>query len=252
MVPAFGPPAAPKGCRLDSACPYSYLIHMRGSEHDRLERNYRAGMRSLARHDAQTALRQLRAAVDACPPDCPAVLARYLYWLAIPLLRLGKSELAVKSLVSAQKLEPRGPARRLYRHMVNDYGMVSTGCGDKDDFRAFFSIQLRRYLGSRPGGRFRTEAERDAVARIIADAWLGFTGTGILAEKSCSDKLELFHAFEIPFPFRFLDKAKVLPGNFRRGTLQKPDARCSCGSGLPYRQCCGRTQSAFGAGTGLF
>ena len=86
---------------------------MRGNEHDKLERNYRAGMRSLARHDAQAALRHLRAAVDACPPGRHAALARYLYWLSIPLLRLGKSELAVKSLVSAQKLEPRGAARRL-------------------------------------------------------------------------------------------------------------------------------------------
>lgn len=225
---------------------------MRGDDYKRLERNFRAGLRSLARHDSQAALRSLRSAVDACPPGSHAALARYLYWLSIPLLRLGKSELAVKSLVSAQKLEPRGSARRLYRHMVNGYGMVSTGCADKDDFRAFFSIQLRRYLGSRPGGRFRTEAERDAVARIIADSWLRLTGAGALVEKSCSDKLELFQAFEIPFPFRFLDKAKVLPGNFRKGTLQKPDARCSCGSGLPYRQCCGRTQSAFGAESGSF
>ncbi len=225
---------------------------MHGDEYDRLERNFRAGIRSLARHDTQAALRFLRSAVDACPPGRHAALARYLYWLSIPLLRLGKSELAVKSLVSAQKLEPRGPARRLYRHMVNEYGMVSTGCADKDDFRAFFSIQLRRYLGSRPGGRFRTEAERDAVARIIADAWIGLAGSDSLSEKSCSDKLEFFRAIEIPFPFRFLDKAKVLPGNFRRGTLQKPDARCSCGSGLPYRQCCGRTQSAFGTGSASF
>lgn len=220
---------------------------MRGEEYDRQERDFRTGMRALARHDAQAALRLLRAAVDVCPPGRHAALARYLYWLSIPLLRLGKSELAVKSLVSAQKLEPRGPARRLYRHMVNGYGMVSTGCTDKDDFRAFFSIQLRRYLGSRPGGRFRTEAERDAVARIIADAWVGLTGSDTLAEKSCSDKLDLFRAYEIPFPFRFLDRAKVLPGNFRRGTPQTSDARCSCGSGLPYRQCCGRTHSAFGS-----
>ncbi|NLJ45230.1 MAG: SEC-C domain-containing protein [Treponema sp.] len=225
---------------------------MRGKNKDTLERSYRAGMRSLARHDSQSALRLFRAAVDGCPPDSHAALARYLYWLAIPLFRLGRSELAVKSLVSAQKLKPRGAARRLYRHMVNGYGMVSTGCMDKDDFRAFFSIQLRRYLSSRPGGRFRTEAERDAVARIIADAWLRLVGAESLSGRSCSDKLELFQAFEIPFPFRFLDRAKVLPGNFRRRSLQRPDDRCSCGSGLPYRQCCGRTQPSFGMESGSF
>ena len=225
---------------------------MRGDENDRQERNFRAGLRALARHDAQAALRFFRTAVDSCSPVRHAALSRYLYWLSIPLIRLGRSELAAKSLVSAQKLEPRGPARRLYRNLVNEYGMVSTGCPDKDDFRAFFSIQLRRYLGSRPGGRFRTEAEQDAVARIIADSWVGLKGSDPLAEKSCSDKLELFRSCDITFPFRFLDRAKILEGNFRRGTAQRPDDRCSCGSGLAHRQCCGRTRSVFQAGHGSF
>lgn len=209
-------------------------------------------MRSLARHDDMTALRLLRAAVDSCPADRREPLARYLYWLSIPLLRLGRSELAVKSLASAQKLTPRGLARNLYRRIVNGYGMVSTGCADTDDFRAFFSIQLRRYFSSRPGGRFRTEAERDAVARLIADAWVGLKKSSTIPQSSCSDKLEVFRSVEIVFPFGFLSKERVLPGNFRRKTAQKPDERCSCGSGLPYRQCCGRTLSPFEAGHGSF
>ncbi|HSV56303.1 MAG TPA: hypothetical protein VLH39_04245 [Magnetospirillaceae bacterium] len=223
---------------------------MRGTGKIRLECYFRSGMRSLVRHDAQAALRSFQKAVDACPAWRSRTLARYLYWLSIPLLRLGRSELAAKSLASTQKLEPRGPARRLYRHMVNGYGMVSTGCDDRDDFRAFFSIQIRRYLGSRPGGRFRTEAERDAVARIVEDTWSGLKTSGVLANLTCPGKLELFRNLDISFPMQFIERGRALAGDFRRGCPCKLDGRCICGSGLPYMQCCGRTQSVFGAGVG--
>jgi len=219
---------------------------------DEQARKFRAGLRALSRHDTQTALRLFRDAVDTCPPSRHEALAQYLYWLSIPLLRLGRSELAVKSLASAQKLKPRGHTRRLYAHMVNDYGMVATGCEEKDDFRAFFSIQLCRYLNSRPGEKFRNETERDAVAHIIADAWVGLKNTRSLSDRSCSDKLDLFRSFEIAFPFSFMTKGRVLEANFRRGIVQKADDKCSCGSGLPYRRCCGRTLSAFEAGHGSF
>jgi len=219
---------------------------------DRSERNFRAGLRALSRHDAQGAMRFFRAAVDTCAPSQHEKLARNLYWLSIPLLRLGRSELAVKSLASAQKLEPRGFSRKLYEHMVNGYGMVSTGCCEKDDFRAFFSIQLRRYLGFRPDGRFHTEVERDAVACIISDAWLDLRKSISLADKSCSDKLNVFRSFDVAFPFGFSARGRILEGNFRIGTVLNPEDRCPCGSGLPYRQCCGRTVSPLEAEYGSF
>ncbi len=216
------------------------------------ERKFRAGLRALSRHDPQTALRLFREAADSCSADRHGALARYLYWLAVPLLRLGRSELAVKSLASAQKLQPRGYARTLYGHMINGYGMVSTGCRENDDFRAFFSIQLRRYLGSRPGARFHGDAERDAVSRIIADAWIGFRKGHPLSERSCSEKLKLFRSHEIVFPLGFVDRGRILEANFRRGEAQTADGKCPCGSGLPYRQCCGRTVSPQEALNGSF
>lgn len=225
---------------------------MREKRMDASSRSFRAGKRALSRHDAQAAMRFFRAAADSCAPDRHEELALYLYWLAIPLLRLGRSELAVKSLASAQKLKPRGFPRKLYEHMVNDYGMVSTGCEEKDDFRAFFSIQLRRYLGSRPGGRFHTEVERDAVACIISDAWLGLRRSVTLADKPCSDKLSIFRSIDVAFPFGFSVRGRVLAVNFRAGTALDPEDRCPCGSGLPYRQCCGRTVSPLEAEYGSF
>lgn len=225
---------------------------MRRNHIDNRAEKFRAGIRALSRHDAQAALRLFRIVVDSCPASEHKALARYLYWLSISLLRLGRSELAVKSLGSAQRLAPRGTARKLYGNMINDYGMVRTGCEEKDDFRAFFAIQIRRYIGMRPGGKFSGEAERDAVVCIITDAWLGLKKTEQLSKKTCSDKLDLFRSYTIHFPFQFMTTGRVLEANFRRGSIQKEDDRCSCGSGLPYRQCCGRTRSAFEVEHGSF
>ena len=53
------------------------------------------------------------------------MLSRNLYWLAIALLRLDRSEIALRSLASAQKLRPRSLARLAYVNRVNDYGWVN-------------------------------------------------------------------------------------------------------------------------------
>ena len=218
------------------------------------------GQRDLARHRPDRALEPLRSAVDECPAVEKRELARRLYWLAVALLRLDRTELAIKSLASAQKLRPRGLARAAYVHRVNSYGMPRRATPELDDFWAFFSIQTCRYLGSRPGRRFAAAAEKDLVTRMIAGAWVDLRRSGKIDGSSLEERLKLFNTASISFPTpvglgspgRRTASSPIAsagscadpgPVDFRRGRRVKAEDRCPCGSGLPYCQCCGRTKS---------
>jgi hypothetical protein len=216
-------------------------------------------MRELAQHRADRALAPLRAAVADCSPCFKGLLATRLYWLAVALLRLDRSELALKSLASAQKLRPRGMARSFYERRANDYGMLRRAMPELDDFYAFYSIQTCRYLAKRPGGRFAATPEKDLVTKLVAAAWVELRKSGVLESASLETRLRYFNECRIEFPTPFGVTAPPIPArqddtggaascpdpirvDFRRGRAVKAGDRCPCGSGLPYCRCCGRTQ----------
>jgi len=207
---------------------------------------YSLGKRALSAHDAVTALRLLRTAVDGCSADRRAVLERRLYWLSIALRRLGKDGLAVKALSSAQRLSPRGQARDAYKHFANEYGMPRASCSEHDDYRAFCSIQVRRYLERVPDRRFSHQAEIDTVLTTIADAWLRLRNASAYRHDTCDDKLNTYREVVIDFPALRtgvgINPCRTIAADFFQGRAIRPDDRCACGSGLPYRMCCGRTR----------
>jgi hypothetical protein len=210
------------------------------------EREFLRGRRDLARHRPDLALRSFRAAVDACPAAQAQQLSTYLYWLAIALLRLDQPELALKSLASAQKLRPRGIARRTYLHRSNEYGMYKRASLELDDFYAFYSVQVCYYLGRKRDGRFDTNAEKDVITRLVGDAWRQLSRSGKLSGLSAARKLEVFKSRSLDFPLFGLERksgVRVIAASFRTGSVLRPDDRCPCGSGLPYMRCCGRGSS---------
>jgi hypothetical protein len=193
-------------------------------------------------------VRSLRRATDACPAEHPGELSRDLYWLALALLRLDRQEIALKSLASAQKLRPRGYARRAYLLRANVYGMPRRSSPALDDFYAFYSIQACIYLNRRRAGNFESSAEKEAVTRLVGDAWHRLSRSGRLEGLRPVDKLELFRSLKLSFPAFGLGQAyesstrpREIPADFRRGGRIRGDDRCCCGSGLPYMQCCGRS-----------
>ena len=203
-------------------------------------------MRNLSHHRPDLAVRNFRNSTEACPASRSAALSTRLYWLTVALFRLDQGDLAVKSLASAQKLRPRGLARAVYRRWINGYGMPRRASAELDDCYAFYSIHVGAYLGHKERPRFDSMAEKDAVMRIVLDAWLSLSKSGCLAGRSTCEKLQLFKEWRIPFPTFGLGLAareQVLAVNFRSGGRLDGDERCSCGSGLPYRLCCGRTAS---------
>ncbi len=213
---------------------------------DEGEREFRAGLRALGGHRPDLAVRSLRAAASSCPASSPAELERRLYWLAIALLRLDRPELALKSLASAQKLRPRGQARAAYLARANDYGMPRRGRPEVDDFYAFYSVQAEAYFARKGRARFDDSPEKDAVVRLIGDAWLGLSRSGKLRGLDSSAKLRIFRELRVDFPSFAFKRGMACPVSrcdFRAKRKLSGEERCPCGSGLPYRQCCGRTAS---------
>lgn len=193
------------------------------------------------------ALRSFRSAVDGTAPG-DSRLTAYLYWFSVSLIRLDRMELAARSLASAQKLSRRGFSRKMYARIVNGYGMARTGCVEHDDFRAFTSIQVGKYLGSRNKREFSSSAEREAIVRVLVGGWRSLSESGALEGLSCADRIEAFQSYHVRFPDVVLPmESSVIRADFRLGRRVTADDRCPCGSGLPYRMCCGRTITPFEA-----
>lgn len=207
---------------------------------------FREGLRFLSRHRPDLAVRSFRASAAACPASRSAELSMRLYWLTVALFRLDQSDLAIKSLASAQKLRPRGFARAIYRRRVNEYGMPRRASAELDDFYAFYSIQIGVYLGRKDKPRFDSVGEKDVVLRIVLDSWLSLSRSGRLEPMTAGEKLKIFKEWKVSFPafgMSVNDCQKVVQADFRAQRVLLGDERCTCGSGLPYRQCCGRTAS---------
>ena len=64
----------------------------------------------------------------------------------------------------------------------------------------FFSIQMARYLGSRPSGRFSGLPEYDAVMDMIKDAWIELRASGILNSLSPHGRESVYYTTIICFP----------------------------------------------------
>lgn len=212
---------------------------------------FSAAKRALRNHDPALALPLMRDAVAACPVSLHQELARRLYWLSMVLFKLGRDGPAVKALASAQKLDRRGYGRAMYNRKVNGYGMPRASCMEHDDYKAFFTIQVRRYLSGVPGRRFASQEELEEILKLIAAAWVSLGKSRAQPDGSCADKLDAFREVQIDFPAlreRLVlsrARARTLAANFRTGEQVFADSRCPCGSGLDYSRCCGRVRMPF-------
>lgn len=209
----------------------------------------RQGLRELVTHRPDKAIVTFRRAVDAIPPACSDELSRALYWLSVALMRLDKKDLAIRSLASAQKLRRRGHARRAYLRSINEYGMPKQPTEELDDFYAFMNLQMAAYLTRKVRTRFESFNERDIVFRLLINTWKTIGTKGLLANKTCGEKLLFFKKLrpDVPNFGIAIESTNILRPNFSTGRmtagLQSLDSRCICGSGLSYLQCCGRIVS---------
>lgn len=209
----------------------------------------RRGVRELARHNPEGALKRFETALNSCPVEEHDDLERIFYYLAFALLRLGRPNGAVRSFRAATRLRKHpGHSAKMLRRFVNDYGMVRQESCELDDWRAFYSIHLERYLRSKRTRRVTSDAESDMIRDLIHDYWKRIATEGLLAGRSAQEKLRLFRSVNIIFPFYVmhtdLPDDKIIPVDFLSKSRLGGADRCRCGSGIPFMMCCGRTHGA--------
>jgi hypothetical protein len=208
-------------------------------------RHYDRGLGSLARHRPAEAVKALQTALEACPPSKSHDLYQICLFLGVALQRVGFPQSAIKSWMSCQRLNKRGPTRKMLSRYTNCYGMERQESSEADDWQAFSSLQTVRYLLGKNKRTFSTEAEHDMIKDLIKDSWNDLRRKEDLRNLSGCEKLGAFRAVRIVFPTVVLAEphldGPVITVNFQTKQRVGLNDRCSCGSGMPFMLCCGRT-----------
>ncbi len=218
--------------------------------------SFNRGKRFLAAHQNEQALKAFRDAVSACPVTQRRNLARVLYYLGITLHKIGMSNCALKSWCSAQQLVKVGLGCRSLKRYANAYGMARQRTQTLDDWKAFYAVQLYRYLSLKRSRRIGTDAERDMIWDLIRDAWGELSSTVGLDSMNADEKMAVFNDVRIVYPtFTVSDQKRMasaeIPVDFARKRRLYRDDTCFCGSGLPYKLCCGRIPGEDELGSGV-
>ena len=167
-----------------------------------------------------------------------------MFYLGVTLNKLGMASCALKSWSVAHKLDRHSYSGKFLRRFANAYGMAKQESEELDDWKAFYSVQLARYLSMKKSKRLGTDAEKDMIWELILDGWRELHNSMDLLSLDSEDKLKLFRAFKIVFPVFALpedDEPRPIAVDFSRQKRVGLDDHCFCGSGLPYKLCCGRT-----------
>jgi hypothetical protein len=199
------------------------------------------GLLELARHRPRVALGHLEHALRGCPERRSADLARIFFYLGITLTKLGLAGPAIRSWMSSQRLAKRGLGRRMLNRYANEYGMVRRSCPGQDDWHAFYSVHVGRYLRSRPGHAFQSPVERALVGELIEARWDRLRHKHDLRNMSTAEKCAVFRGVSIDLPaFVVAHEQATIAVNFPEKRRVSGGERCGCGSGRPYASCCGR------------
>lgn len=209
----------------------------------------------LSRHKPCAALKNFYEALKTCPVSNSRSLSRLLFYLGITLKRLGYLNPALKSWLASQKLKRCKYSLKMIKRFINEYGMARQSCSEKDDWEAFYSIQMKKYLSGKKIKCFKTSAEKDMIKDLISDHFRVLKTNKILENKTATEKNNLFNRVKIVFPFLYLKENKQDPlihVDFLHNKRVDLTDRCPCGSGLSYMVCCGRTPGKMELLNGLF
>ena len=143
----------------------------------------------------------------------------------------------------ATKLYKNGYSARLVARFANCYGMAKQSSAEIDDWKAYFSVQLSRYLKTKRSRKIGTDAERDMIGDLLADGYRSLRVSYPFNRLSAGVKMDLFRKSVLVFPsFQVPSRlpSETIPVDFTRKTRLSADDHCLCSSGLPYKLCCGR------------
>jgi len=213
----------------------------------------RRGKYFLLRHKPSSALKNFERAMKLCPVSRRRDLSETLYYLGVTFQKLGFKSGSIRSWEAAARIEKRGYSRQMLRRFINGYGMPKQICDEEDDWCAFYSVHLSRYLVACKKNSIMNPAERDMIHDLIWDAFCTLVRSVHLKGKGCGEKLAIFKSVRLSFPVPLVEReGSVIPVDFREKQVLTSESRCSCASGLPFGQCCGRESGIDELINGLF
>lgn len=221
---------------------------------DRWTVDFHRGIRYLSGHDPASAIVFLSRAVQHCPLSRSEELTKALYYLGIALKRVGYGNSAIRSWVTSHRMKKSKHTRALLNRFCNDYGMAKQDCEAQDDWQAFYSIQLMRYLRGFKKRTLSDRSERTMIVDIVREAWNELQASGALEGRTPEEKYEVFLNTKIDFPLFYYSRLQdpVVRVNFSEGRRYKAGDPCPCGSGLQFSCCCGRNPGEDELSIGLF
>jgi len=221
---------------------------------DRWTVDYHRGIRYLSGHDPASAVVYFSRAVQRCPVNRSEELTKALYYLGVALKRVGYSNSAIRSWVTSHRMKKSRHTRALLDRFCNEYGMAKRDCEAEDDWQAFYSIQLMHYLRGFKKQTLSDRIERSVILDIVREAWERLRDSGALDGCTSEQKYAIFQNTKIDFPLFYFSRMRdpVVRVNFSEGRRLGFTDRCPCGSGLPFRCCCGRNPAEEELSIGLF
>lgn len=216
---------------------------------------YQRGKMLLSRHDPEHALKNFETALSQCPVDRAKDLGKILFYLGVTLQKLGMPSWALRSWSAAGKLGKHSYSGKFLSRFANPYGMVKQGCGELDDWNAYYSVQLAHYLSTKRSKKLGTDAERDMIWDLIREGFRELRGLVDLDSMDSRGKLAVFKRHQIVFPaFTASLPAgdESIPVDFAKKRRINFEDHCVCGSGAPYKLCCGRIPGRDELADGLF
>jgi hypothetical protein len=183
---------------------------------DRWTVDFHRGIRSLSGHDPASAVVHLSRAVQRCPVSRSEDLTKALYYLGVALKRIGYSNSAIRSWVTSHRMKKSRHTRALLDRFCNKYGMAKQECEEQDAWQAFYSIQLRRYLGGFKKRTLSDRVERSMIIDIVREAWNRLQESGVLQGCTPEEKYEIFQNTKIDFPLFYFGRLRdpVVQVNF--------------------------------------
>jgi tetratricopeptide (TPR) repeat protein len=209
------------------------------------QRELARGKILLTKHDPESALKCFEKALSECPVKESRDLSKILFYLGVTLNKLGMTSCALKSWRASRRFDKNGLSGKLLNRYTNEYGMVKQKSSELDDWKAFYAINLSRYLNTKRSHRIGTDAEGDMIFELIYEAWKELRNSTDLQSVNTEQRLRLFHSAWIVFPTFTAqtdnEDANMIQVDFIKKKKMHVADQCFCGSGLPYWLCCAGT-----------
>jgi hypothetical protein len=155
----------------------------------------------------------------------------------------GRPNLALGYFVESYALRKTQIMRRRIDALSNEFGMAKQTDPCADDWQAFYCIHLRRYVASKKSKKLGTLAESDMIRELIHEHWQRVQDSQLTVALSPDQRLLLYEKIVIVFPYFDVPEHmndSTVHVDFNRKGRMLPAVRCSCGSGLAFKLCCGR------------